>query len=74
VQRHLKVAGIFARLYYRDGKNRYLADIALTLRYLMEVVRAHPELAPLGELLDAWQVTARHDAALAALARADTAR
>jgi hypothetical protein len=74
VQRHLKVAGIFARLYYRDGKNRYLADIALTLRYLLEVVRTHPELAPLGELLDAWQVTARHDAAVAALARADAAR
>ena len=27
IQRHLKVAGIFARLSHRDGKNRYLDDI-----------------------------------------------
>lgn len=34
VQRHLKVAGIFARLYHRDGKSRYLDDLPQTLTYL----------------------------------------
>lgn len=35
-QRHLKVAGIFARLNHRDGKPGYLNDIPLTLVYLLE--------------------------------------
>lgn len=34
VQRHLKVAGIFARLYHRDAKSRYLGDLPQTLTYL----------------------------------------
>lgn len=74
VQRHLKVTGIFARLYYRDGKARYLADIALTLRYLLQVARAHPELAALNALLEELDVTARHEAAVAALPRTDAQR
>jgi aminoglycoside/choline kinase family phosphotransferase len=44
VQRHLKVAGIFGRLWLRDGKSRYLQDIPLTLRYISEVVPEYPEL------------------------------
>nr|VFJ89747.1 MAG: hypothetical protein BECKH772A_GA0070896_1001714 [Candidatus Kentron sp. H]VFJ91288.1 MAG: hypothetical protein BECKH772B_GA0070898_1001614 [Candidatus Kentron sp. H]VFJ97817.1 MAG: hypothetical protein BECKH772C_GA0070978_1001614 [Candidatus Kentron sp. H] len=51
-QRHLKIAGIFARLYHRDGKPGYLADIPLTLNYLAEVCARYPELAALGGLLD----------------------
>ncbi|MEC5210131.1 aminoglycoside/choline kinase family phosphotransferase [Psychrobacter sp. PL15] len=35
VQRHLKVLGIFVRLYERDGKSRYLADIPKVMRDLM---------------------------------------
>lgn len=35
-QRHLKVLGIFARLALRDGKNEYLSDLPLALRYLIE--------------------------------------
>ena len=35
-QRHLKVLGIFARLALRDGKNEYLEDMPLALRYLIE--------------------------------------
>jgi len=27
VQRHIKVLGIFARLYHRDGKEGYLKDM-----------------------------------------------
>lgn len=37
MQRHLKVVGIFARLWLRDGKRNYLDDIPLTLAYLDEV-------------------------------------
>jgi aminoglycoside/choline kinase family phosphotransferase len=36
MQRHLKVAGIFVRLYIRDGKDGYLSDIELCLRYLLD--------------------------------------
>ena len=44
VQRHLKVLGIFIRLYERDGKNRYLADIPKVMRDLifeLEWLEAH---------------------------------
>jgi N-acetylmuramate 1-kinase len=53
VQRHLKVLGIFARLWHRDGKPGYLKDLPLTLRYVRDVVDVHPELAPLSRLIDA---------------------
>jgi aminoglycoside/choline kinase family phosphotransferase len=51
-QRHLKVAGIFARLCHRDGKQRYLADIPLVLDYLLATCRRYRELAPLAGLLE----------------------
>lgn len=46
-QRHLKIAGIFARLYYRDGKAGYLKDIPLTLTYLRQELAPYPEFAEL---------------------------
>ncbi len=52
VQRHLKVVGIFARLWHRDGKERYLADIPLVLDYLLRAARRYGELAPLAHLID----------------------
>jgi len=52
VQRQLKVAGIFARLAHRDGKQRYLADIPLVMEYLLAACRRYRELAPLAQLLD----------------------
>ena len=58
-QRHLKIAGIFARLYYRDGKSRYLDDIPLTLDYLVEECAAWPALAELGALLRRLDVAGR---------------
>jgi aminoglycoside/choline kinase family phosphotransferase len=58
VQRHLKIAGIFARLYYRDGKSRYLRDIAQTLDYLLAVSLRYDELAPLAKLLAGLDVCA----------------
>ena len=51
VQRHLKAAGIFARLNHRDGKPGYLADIPRTLGYIVEVAEQDAELAFLGELI-----------------------
>lgn len=51
VQRHLKAAGIFARLNHRDGKPGYLADIPRTLGYVHEVSARYPELQPLQALL-----------------------
>lgn len=50
VQRHLKVLGIFARLWYRDGKSGYLADLPRTLDYVREAARLYPEL----HALDDW--------------------
>lgn len=69
VQRHLKVAGIFARLWYRDGKPRYLADIPLTLDYLLSVARRHRELNGLTGLLDELDVVRRNQEAGRALRR-----
>ncbi|MDF0605794.1 phosphotransferase [Neisseriaceae bacterium TC5R-5] len=51
VQRHLKVAGIFARLYHRDGKDKYRAEIPRFLKYLKRTTRRYHELAPLYQLL-----------------------
>ena len=53
VQRHLKVAGIFARLWHRDRKAAYLGDVPLVLRYLLEVAAKYPELGPLAALFEA---------------------
>ena len=52
VQRHIKVLGIFARLWYRDGKPEYLRDLPLTLDYVRESCRLYPELAALSGLLE----------------------
>ncbi|GAC1035291.1 phosphotransferase [Pseudomonas sp. No.117] len=52
VQRHLKVLGIFARIWHRDGKPRYVADTPRFLAYIRTVVARRPELADLEALLD----------------------
>lgn len=51
VQRHLKVAGIFARLYHRDGKDKYRPEIPRFLNYLRRVSRRYQDLALLYALL-----------------------
>jgi aminoglycoside/choline kinase family phosphotransferase len=50
-QRHIKVLGIFSRLWLRDGKPGYLKDIPLTYRYLQQVVMEHDELASFAQWL-----------------------
>lgn len=52
LQRHLKVLGIFARLYHRDGKSGYLKDLPLVLKYTRQVAARYRELMPLIRLLD----------------------
>jgi aminoglycoside/choline kinase family phosphotransferase len=52
LQRHLKVLGIFARINYRDGKPRYLADTPRFLGYAKDVAQRYAALAPLARLLD----------------------
>jgi aminoglycoside/choline kinase family phosphotransferase len=52
VQRHLKVLGIFARLFHRDGKPGYLRDLPLTLAYVRRAIAGYPELQPLRRFID----------------------
>ena len=52
LQRHLKVLGIFARINYRDGKPKYLADTPRFIAYARPVAKRYRELAPLLKVLD----------------------
>jgi aminoglycoside/choline kinase family phosphotransferase len=52
LQRHIKVLGIFARLYHRDGKDAYLKDLPLVREYTVNAARRYKELAPLVRLLN----------------------
>jgi len=53
LQRHLKVLGIFARLNFRDGKPKYLADTPRFIRYARDAASRYNELGPLLRVLDA---------------------
>jgi aminoglycoside/choline kinase family phosphotransferase len=44
LQRNLKVIGIFSRLYLRDNKSSYLADIPQVIRYFLDVACQYQEL------------------------------
>jgi len=55
LQRHLKVAGIFARLTLRDGKAKYLADAPRFIGYIRATAGRYRELAPLLRLVDATE-------------------
>ncbi len=52
LQRHLRVAGIFARLTLRDGKPRYLADTPRFIGYIRATAARYRELRPLLRLID----------------------
>ena len=52
LQRHLKVAGIFARLTLRDGKPKYLADAPRFIHYIRATASRYRELKPLLRLID----------------------
>ena len=52
VQRQLKVLGIFARLFHRDGKDGYLKEMPRVMGYLRAACARYRELVPLLRLLD----------------------
>ncbi|SOB77748.1 hypothetical protein SAMN04488490_3574 [Marinobacter sp. LV10R510-11A] len=56
MQRHLKAAGIFARLAMRDHKPRYLEDIPRTVSYLLGASKRQPALRHFHEWLTAVAV------------------
>lgn len=61
LQRHLKVLGIFARLYHRDGKDGYLKDMPLVFKYTRKVAERYISLKPLVRLLDKVEGIQRPD-------------
>ena len=58
LQRHLKVAGIFARLTLRDGKPKYLADAPRFIGYIRATASRYRELSALLRLVDEIEGTA----------------
>jgi N-acetylmuramate 1-kinase len=51
LQRHIKVLGIFSRLWYRDGKRGYLADLPLVLAYTRAAAERYAETAAFAHFL-----------------------
>ena len=62
LQRHLKVAGIFARLTLRDGKPKYLADAPRFIGYIRATCSRYRELTPLLRLIDEVEGTQQLEA------------
>ncbi|HET6914049.1 MAG TPA: phosphotransferase [Rhodanobacteraceae bacterium] len=52
LQRHIKVLGLFCRLWYRDGKRGYLNDLPRVWNYVRSVGQQHPELADFVALIE----------------------
>jgi aminoglycoside/choline kinase family phosphotransferase len=52
LQRHLRIAGVFARLTLRDGKPRYLADTPRFIDYIRATCSRYMELKPLLRLVE----------------------
>ena len=51
LQRHIKVLGIFARLYYRDGKSGFLKDLPRVLAYTRAAASLYPETREFADTL-----------------------
>ncbi|MBJ9984978.1 phosphotransferase [Acinetobacter sp. S40] len=51
IQRHIKILGIFVRLFERDGKSGYLKDLPRVMWYLLEESKAYPELDAFMQLI-----------------------
>jgi N-acetylmuramate 1-kinase len=52
LHRHIRVLGQFYRLWYRDSKAGYLADVPRVYHYVVSVARSYPELADFVALLE----------------------
>ena len=61
LQRHLKVLGIFARLYHRDGKDGYLNDLPVVEQYVRKTCERYAGLKPILRLLDQVAGQTRQD-------------
>ena len=53
IQRHIKILGIFVRLFERDGKSGYLKDLPRVMWYLLEESKQYAELQPFMQLIHA---------------------
>jgi aminoglycoside/choline kinase family phosphotransferase len=51
LQRHIKILGVFSRLFIRDNKDGYLKDIPLTLKYTIDTASRYEESKELAKLL-----------------------
>ena len=52
IQRHLKILGIFVRLFERDGKAGYLKDLPRVMWYLRQESQVYPELAAFMQFIE----------------------
>lgn len=52
LQRHIKILGIFVRLFKRDGKAGYLKDLPLVMWYVRHIGAKYEELTPFMSLLE----------------------
>jgi len=52
LQRHLKVLGVFCRLYLRDNKPNYIYDLPLTRHYVMACLESYPALHPFYDFMN----------------------
>ena len=53
IQRHIKILGIFVRLFERDGKTGYLKDLPRVMWYLLEESKPYAELQPFMQFIHA---------------------
>lgn len=56
LQRHLRILGIFARINYRDGKPKYLADTPRFVHYVRKTCERYQELWPLIRLFNELKI------------------
>lgn len=52
MHRHVRVLGQFYRLWYRDGKPSYLADVPRVYQYVVSVARSYPELTDFAAVIE----------------------
>lgn len=70
LQRHIKVLGIFARLFWRDGKSGYLADLPRTLNYVRDTAARYQELSVFSHFVEQYLTPGLTEANSRALASA----
>jgi hypothetical protein len=59
LQRHIKVLGIFCRLYLRDAKAGYLNDLPLTLHYVLQTAQKYESTQKFATLLQQIELPKR---------------